>query len=92
SDFLTRTTAISAAIFVALSILLAALAASQGGTREIDPGLAKQAPAPAGSPLQRQTSPFTPVPQQAPGAQAPAPATPAQTAPAAPAPVPTNGQ
>jgi preprotein translocase subunit SecG len=77
SDFLSRTTAITATIFVILSIVLAALAASQGGPRQIDPNLVKQAPAPAGSPLETQTSPFTPNPQQVPGAQPPAPAQPA---------------
>ena len=47
SDFLSRTTAISATLFVALSILLAAVAARQGGPREIDPSLFK---APPGTP------------------------------------------
>jgi preprotein translocase subunit SecG len=78
SDFLTRGTAILATIFVALSILLAALAAGQRGGRVIDPSLARPAPAaPAGA-----------VPGQAPvnipGAQpkaAPAPAQPARPAP-----------
>jgi preprotein translocase subunit SecG len=78
SDFLTRTTAVSATIFVMLSIVLAALAASQGGPREIDPNLVEQAPVPAGSPLETQTSPFTPNPQQVPGAEP-------QAAPAQPA-------
>ena len=75
SDFLSRTTAISATIFVILSIVLAALAASRTGPREIDPSLAQPAPAPAGSPLETQPSPFTPNPQQVPAAQ---PGTPAQ--------------
>ena len=73
ADFLTRTTAITATIFVALSITLAALAAGQRAPRTIDPNLAKQAPAPAGSPLEQQTSPFTPNPQAVPKA-APEPA------------------
>ncbi|WP_114951031.1 preprotein translocase subunit SecG [Sphingosinicella terrae] len=84
SDFLTRTTAISATIFVILSIVLAALAAGTRGPREIDPSLATPAPAPAGSPTERQSSPFTPNPQAVPGAQpgtpAAAPATPAAPA------------
>src|SRR5688572_7074477 len=74
SDFLSRTTAIAATIFVILSILLAALAASRSGPREIDPDLVKQAPVPAGSPVETQSSPFTPNPQQVPAAQ---PGTPA---------------
>jgi preprotein translocase subunit SecG len=77
SDFLSRTTAVMATIFVILSIVLAALAASQAAPREIDPDLVKQAPAPAGSPLETQTSPFTPNPQQVPNAQPQAPAQPA---------------
>ena len=75
ADFLTRTTAISAAIFVALSIVLAALAAGQRAPRTIDPGLAKQGPTPAGAPVEQQSSPFTPNPQAVPGAT-PAPAAP----------------
>ena len=69
ADFLTRTTAISAAIFVALSIVLAALAAGQRGPRTIDPTLLKQGPAPAGQPA----APLTP--QTLPGVQ-PTPAQP----------------
>ena len=61
ADFLTRTTAISAAIFVALSILIAAVAAGQRGPRTIDPSLMEQQ-APATAPV------------QAPPAQQPAPA------------------
>ena len=45
SDFLTRGTAILATIFVALSILLAALAAGARTPRTIDPNLARPAPA-----------------------------------------------
>jgi preprotein translocase subunit SecG len=76
SDFLTRGTAILATIFVAMSILLAALAAGQRGTRVIDPNLARPIPA----------APASQVPGQAPlaipGAQpkaapAPPPARPA---------------
>ncbi|HWT13055.1 MAG TPA: preprotein translocase subunit SecG [Allosphingosinicella sp.] len=80
SDFLTRTTAISAALFIALSIALAAVAAGQRGPRTIDPTLMKQAPTPAGSPLEQQSSPFTPNPQAVPkAAPAPAPAEANQT-------------
>ena len=67
SDFLTRGTAILASIFVALSILLAALAANQRSGHVIDPNLA------------RPMSPARPAPGTAPPAAAPAPA-PAQPA------------
>jgi preprotein translocase subunit SecG len=70
SDFLTRGTAILATIFVALSIVLAALAASQRSGHAIDPNLA------------RPMAPAQPAPAGAPPA---APATPAAPAPAAPA-------
>ncbi|MGQ0559609.1 MAG: preprotein translocase subunit SecG [Sphingosinicella sp.] len=75
ADFLTRTTSVSATIFVVLSIALAALAAGERTPRTIDPSLAKQTQpvVPAGSPVEQQSSPFTPNPQSAPGAQAPAP-------------------
>lgn len=69
ADFLTRTTAITAALFVALSIALAAVAAGQRGPRTIDPSLANQPP--AGSPAQPQ-QPFIPGAQPAAQPQAPA--------------------
>jgi preprotein translocase subunit SecG len=71
ADFLSRTTAISAAIFVALSIVLAAIAAGERGPRTIDPSLARQTPASA--PAQ---------PQQAPAVPGTQPANPAQPQPA----------
>ncbi len=79
SDFLTRSTAILAAFFIALSILLAALAAGQRAPRTIDPSLMRQAPAGA---------PATPgqLPGTLPGAQ-----TPPAAAPGA-APAPTSNQ
>lgn len=77
SDFLTRTTAVAATIFVGLSILLAGLAAGQRAPQSIDPNLARQAPPPAGSPAETQPSPFTPNPQEVPNAQPPAAAAPA---------------
>ena len=78
SDFLTRSTAILATIFVALSILLAALAAGQRGPRTIDPSLIQNAPAaPAQQPL------GLPGAQPAPGAT-PGAATPPAAAPATP--------
>jgi len=68
ADFLTRTTAISATIFVALSIALAAIAAGERAPRTIDPSLAR--PAPASAPAAQPG---------APAAQPPAPAQPAQS-------------
>jgi preprotein translocase subunit SecG len=79
SDFLTRSTAILATLFVALSIVLAALAANTGGPRTIDPTLQRQTPAGG-------TTPAAPNPTSipAPGAT-PQPAQPsgAASAPAA---------
>ena len=74
SDFLTRGTAILATIFVAMSILLAALAAGQRGTRVIDPSLARPVPAAPASQIPGQ------APLTIPGAQPKA--APAQPAPA----------
>lgn len=45
ADFLTRTTAILATIFVVLSIILAALAVGETSGREIDTSLDRNAPA-----------------------------------------------
>ena len=71
ADFLTRGTAILATIFVALSIILAALAATQRTGHVIDPNLA------------RPIAPATPAPGTAPPAAAPgAPAAPATAPPA----------
>ena len=73
ADFLTRSTAILATIFVALSILLAALAANRGGPRTIDPNLARPAAptqAPASNPLGLPGSTQT-APAPAPAAGAP---------------------
>jgi preprotein translocase subunit SecG len=69
ADFLTRGTAILATIFVTLSILLAALAASARSGRDIDPNIANQA---------------APAVPGAPAAAGPAPAAPAATGPARP--------
>jgi preprotein translocase subunit SecG len=76
ADFLTRSTAILAVIFIALSIVLAALAASEGGPRQYE--TAPQPAAPATAPVPGA------APATAPGA---APATaPAAAAPATPQP------
>ncbi len=77
ADFLTRSTAILAVIFVALSILLAALAAGQRAPRTIDPSLMRNTPAaPAQQPL------GLPGAQPAPGAATPPATAPAQQPPA----------
>lgn len=63
ADFLTRTTAILAILFVTLSIALAALAASRGGDRQIEDTLnrssapAQSAPPPVTNPLQANPVP-----------------------------------
>jgi len=101
ADFLTRATTILAAVFVALSIVLAALAAQTAGPRTIDANAVAPAqptsggqlgpaqPAPVGQPGQPAIPTLQPEPGQAPEGQAPA-AIPTlqpqqQPAPAAPA-------
>ena len=61
SDFLTRGTAILATAFIAMSILLAALAAGARGPREIDASLARPTPA---STVPGTSPATTPVPAQ----------------------------
>ncbi len=75
ADFLTRSTAILAGLFVLLSIAIAGIAAGERAPRTIDSSLIEQGP-PAGSPIEQQSSPFTPNPPAAEGQpqQAPAPA------------------
>ena len=83
ADFLTRSTAILATVFVLLSIVLAALAAQSGGPRRIDPSLIQQQ-APRQVPQQGPTQPIPganvpatpPGTQPAPGARPPAAAVP----------------
>jgi preprotein translocase subunit SecG len=79
SDFLTRGTAILATAFVALSILLAAMAAGRRSGPVIDPGLATPAPA-------QPAVPGEAAPGAIPGLQ------PAPKAAPAPAPVPAGNQ
>ena len=68
ADFLTRATAITAVVFVGLSILLAGLATTQHGGETIDASAAQPA-APAGN------EPLLPgIPETQPQGQAPAPA------------------
>lgn len=72
ADFLTRTTAILAFLFVTLSIVLAALAASRGGERQIEDTLnrstapVQSAPPPATNPLDAGTAPAAPAPAASP--------------------------
>lgn len=82
ADFLTRSTAILASLFVALSILLAALAANTGGPRTIDPSLQRQAPA-GGPAAPGAPVPGAPAPGAVPGATPPQTGTPPAPAPAA---------
>ena len=69
SDFLTRGTAILATLFVALSILLAALAAGARTPRQIDPSLARPATPQPTQPL-TTAPPAAPAPATAPPANA----------------------
>jgi preprotein translocase subunit SecG len=94
ADFLTRATTVLAAIFIGLSIVLAALAASAAGPRTIDANaVAPVQPAPGGAPAGQPGQPAIPTLQPQPGQAAPAqgqqPAIPTlqpqQPAPAAPA-------
>jgi preprotein translocase subunit SecG len=79
ADFLTRTTAILATVFVALSIILAALAVDVTSSRELDTSLQRNAPVQAPvDPLAGAANPAAGA-QPAAGVQ-PAPAT--QPAPA----------
>jgi preprotein translocase subunit SecG len=104
ADFLTRATTILAAIFITLSIILAALAAQAAGPRTIDanaiapaqptPGgqLGPAQPAPAGQPGQPAIPTLQPQPGQPAPAQGQQPAIPTlQPQPAAPA-APANQQ
>ena len=75
ADFLTRTTTILAILFVALSILLAALAASTGTERTIEDSLNRTAaPAPGtppvSNPLEGGSIPVTPAPAASPASGA----------------------
>jgi len=69
ADFLTRTTAILATIFVCLSIALAALATMRNNSTKVDTSLTHSTPVSA--PV------TTPTPPAAPAPAAPAPAAPA---------------
>lgn len=58
ADFLTRATTVLAALFIIMSIGLAALATVQRGPREIDQSLARQ-------PVAQQQAPAAPAPDNA---------------------------
>ena len=79
ADFLTRSTAVLATLFVILSIALAALAVGTTSNREIDTSLDRSAPVPA---VPQPVDPLAGVAQPAGPAQAPA--VPAGDAPADP--------
>jgi preprotein translocase subunit SecG len=86
SDFLTRSTAILATLFVGLSIVLAALAANTG-TRAIDPSLQSRTPAAPATPAPATPGPTggipgAPLPATGQPGAAPAPAQPAPAQPA----------
>jgi preprotein translocase subunit SecG len=76
ADFLTRTTAILAFLFVTLSIVLAALAASRGGDRQIEDTLNRstapvQSAPPVTNPLEAGTAPAAaPAPAASPASGA----------------------
>ena len=73
ADFLTRSTAILATLFVVLSITLAALAATKNAPTKIDASLAKTVPGPA-APVAPQPGPVPLVPAGAVAPTVPAPA------------------
>lgn len=82
ADFLTRTTAVLATVFVALSIALAALAVRTTGERTIDTSLDRTVPAAPADPLSGAVQPGAAAPAapaQAPAAS-PAPADPLEGA------------
>ena len=75
ADFLTRATAILAAVFVVLSIVLAALAAQSAAPRRIDPSVIQpQVPQPVPQQGPTQPVPGAPAPGATPPAAAPQPA------------------
>jgi len=79
ADFLTRTTAILATLFVVLSIVLAALAVDVSTGRQLDTSLQRNAPVGP-----QQQAPIDPLAGAANPGAAPTPAQPAGSAPADP--------
>lgn len=82
ADFLTRSTAVLATLFVVLSIVLAALAAGGSESRTIDTTLDRSAPAAPVAPA-APADPLAGAAQPGAPAAAPAPGAPAAPAPAA---------
>lgn len=74
ADFLTRTTSISATIFVILSILLAALAANTNRGSRIDASLAQPNPSAPSRSINLGPTPGAPAPGETAPATAPTPA------------------
>lgn len=76
ADFLTRATSILAALFVVLSIVLAALAVKTSTGDGVDTSLNRTVPAPSSAPVDplapgaQQAAPQQSAPQQAPAQQA----------------------
>lgn len=65
ADFLTRATAILGGLFIALSIVLAAIAGTAREPRQVDTSLANQVgPAPVTQPQQQQQQPAAPAQNQ----------------------------
>jgi preprotein translocase subunit SecG len=92
ADFLTRSTAVLATLFVLLSIVLAALAVDVTSGREIDTSLERGGQAPAiPAPVDPLAGAVTPGSAAAPAAGAVAPAAPAAQASPAPADDPLAG-
>jgi preprotein translocase subunit SecG len=84
ADFMTRTTAILAFLFVTLSVVLAVVAVATTGTREIEDAFQRDDAAPAAAP----TDPLSGAGTADQAAPAPAdPAAPAQQAPASSGPL-----
>jgi len=83
ADFLTRSTAVLAAIFIILAIALAAIAGVSRQPQTIDTSLANQV-APANQAAPVVPVPGQPVPQQQQQQQTPATQSPAENAPAVP--------
>ena len=76
ADFLTRTTAVLATIFVILSIALAALAVGATSGRDIDTSLDRSAPAAPADPLEGAARPAAPADGATPPAGTATPADP----------------
>ena len=92
ADFLTRATTVLAALFVAMCIFLAVLAATRGGSVKLDDSLVAPAgaPAPGGGALAPAALPEPVTNDPLAGGNPAAPVAPAATAPATVAPAPAT--